>query len=71
MRKISYKLRDITRDTFINKLIDKYNISHAGLVYSILTTNPLDIPLHFIISVLASKIGLSKFAVAIIIAFLL
>lgn len=64
-------MRDIVRDTFINKLIDKYNISHVGLVYSILTTNPLDIPLHFIISVLASKFGVSKLAITIIVAFLL
>ena len=64
-------MRDIVRDTFINKLIDKYNISHVGLVYSVLTTNPFDIPLHFLISVLASKFGVSKLAITIIVAFLL
>lgn len=71
MTKIRYKIQDIVRDTFINKIIDKYNISHAGLLYSILTTSPLDIPLHFLISVIASKFGISKLAITILLAFLL
>ena len=65
--KISYKFRDIVRDTLINKLFDKYNITNGAVLYSILTYNPLDI----VITVLSAKFGISKIIVTIILAFLL
>lgn len=67
MTKISYKFRDIVRDTVINKLFDKYNITNGAVLYSILTYNPLDI----VITVLSAKFGVSKLIVTLILAFLL
>lgn len=67
MKKISYKFRDIARDTLINKIFDYYHITNGALLYSIITTNPVDI----VISILAAKFGISKIIITIIIAFLL
>jgi len=67
MKKFSYKIRDIARDTFINKIFDKYNITNGAVLYSILTYNPIDI----VITVLSAKFGISKILITIILAFLL
>jgi hypothetical protein len=67
VKKISYKFRDIIRDTLINKLFDYFHITNGALIYSIITTNPVDI----VISILAAKFGISKILVTLIIAFLI
>ena len=67
MKKFSYKIRDIARDAFINKIFDKYNITNGAVLYSILTYNPIDI----VITVLSAKFGISKILITIILAFLL
>lgn len=67
MKKFSYKIRDIARDTLINKLFDKYNITNGALLYSILTYNPLDI----VITILSAKFGVSKLIITLVLAFLL
>lgn len=60
-------MRDIIRDTFINKMLDKYNITNGVVLYQILTFNPLDV----VIGILSAKFGISKLLVTIILAFLL
>ena len=67
MKRVSYKIRDICRDTAITKLLNHYNINNGLLIYSIVSANPIDI----IIGIIAAKLGLSKIVVTIIIAFLL
>ena len=67
LKRISYKIKDIARDTFINKILNHYNISNGLLIYSILSANPIDI----VVGILATKFGVSKVIVTLIIAFLL
>lgn len=67
MKKFTYKIRDIVRDTLINKLFDKYNITNGAVLYSILTYNPLDV----VITVLSAKFGVSKLIITLVLAFLL
>lgn len=66
-RRCLLKFRDIGRDNLINKILEHYNIQNGILLYNIITANPIDI----VIAILASKLGLSKFIVTIIIAFLI
>lgn len=66
-RRCFLKFRDIGRDNLINKILEHYNIQNGILLYNIITANPIDI----VIAILASKLGLSKFIVTIIIAFLI
>ena len=60
-------MNDIARDTIINKLLTYYNINNGILLYNILCTNPIDI----VVGIIASKFGVSKVIVTLIIAFLL
>lgn len=65
--RVNYKIRDIARDTLVNKLLTYYNINNGILLYNILCSNPIDI----VVGIIASKFGLSKVVVTLIIAFLL
>ena len=64
---VGYKIRDICRDTVVTKLLNHYNLNNGLLFYSIVSANPIDI----IIGIIATKLGLSKVVVTLIIAFLL
>lgn len=59
--------RDTATEYAINKLCNIYNIEYGLILYSVMSLNPLDI----IISLLASKLGLSKVAITLIIAFII
>ena len=61
-------MRDTARDILIDKLVKHYNISSYGLtIYAVMAINPLDA----VVSILAAKLGLSKLAITLIIAFLI
>jgi len=64
--KIYYKIRDIGRDTLMNKLFTHFNLNSTLMLYNIISANPIDI----IIGIIASKLGLSKVIVLLIIAFI-
>lgn len=61
------KFIDIGRDMFINRLLSHFNLNNGLLIYSIITTNPLDV----CVAILCSKLGVSKIIITLIIAFLL
>jgi hypothetical protein len=65
--RVFFKLRDIGRDTIINNLLSHYNIHNGLLLYNIITAKPIDIA----IAIIASKFGVSKFIITLIIAFLI
>ena len=65
--KVINKLYCNCRDAFINNLLMTYNLKVGLFAYQIATFSPLD-P---IITILASKIGVSKLVMLIIISFIL
>ena len=67
IKNIFFKFFDIGRDTLINKLLNYYHINNGILIYSIISANPIDL----VIGLLASKLGLSKVVIMLIVAFLL
>jgi hypothetical protein len=67
IKNIFFKFFDIGRDTLINKLLNYYHINNGILIYSIISANPIDM----VIGLLASKLGLSKVVIMLIVAFLL
>jgi len=67
LKNIFFKFFDIGRDTLINKLLNYYHINNGILIYSIISANPIDL----VIGLLASKLGLSKVVIMLIVAFLL
>jgi len=67
LKNIFFKFFDIGRDTLINKLLNYYHINNGILIYSIISANPIDM----VIGLLASKLGLSKVVIMLIVAFLL
>jgi hypothetical protein len=50
----------------MNKLFTHFNLNTGLILYNIISANPIDI----IIGVIASKLGLSKIVVMLIIAFI-
>ena len=67
IKNIFFKFFDIGRDTLINKLLNYYHINNGILIYSIISANPIDM----VIGLLASKLGLSKVVIMLIVAFLI
>jgi len=67
IKNIFFKFFDIGRDTLINKLLNYYHINNGILIYSIISANPIDL----VIGLLASKLGLSKVVIMLIVAFLI
>lgn len=67
MKKISYKISNVVRDYGVSLLLTHYNLHTALTIYNIATTTPLDI----VIYILSIKLGLSKVAIMVILAFLL
>ena len=65
--KVISKLYGNIRDVIINNLLMTYNLKVGLLAYEIVSFSPLD-P---IITILASKIGVSKLMMLIIISFIL
>lgn len=65
--KFCYRLKDIGRDTIVNKILTHYNIQNGLLFFNILCANPID----YLTGILAAKLGLSKIVVTLIIAFLI
>jgi hypothetical protein len=66
MKKISYKMTYIGRDLAISNLLTHLNMANTLFVYNLITSSPIDIAIFF----LSSKLGLSKVAVLLILAFL-
>ena len=67
MKKISYKITSIARDYGMGVLLNHYNLQTALTIYNIATTRSLDI----VIYILSIKLGMSKMAIMIVLAFLL
>jgi hypothetical protein len=67
VKNVGYKLRDLARDTLVDRLFKYYNVTNGMLLYNLLTYNPLDV----VITILSAKFGISKIIVTLILAFLL
>ena len=67
VKRVIGKLYCNFRDAFINNLLMTYNLKLGVFAYQMVTFSPLD-P---IITLLASKIGVSKLVMLVIISFLL
>ena len=67
MKKISYKITSIARDYGMTVLLNHYNLQTVLTLYNIATTTPLDI----VIYILSIKLGMSKMAIMVVLAFLL
>ena len=65
MSRVFIRMIETGRDSAINYIISSFNSKYL-LAYQIITANPLDIA----ITILSLKLGLSKYAVILIIAFL-
>jgi hypothetical protein len=66
VRKVISKIYGNFRDAIINNLLMTYNLQLGLFAYQMVTFSPLD-P---IITILASKIGVSKLVMLVIISFL-
>ena len=67
MNRVVFKIRDLGRDTILNKIFRIYNISDGViLAYSLLSTDALEV----VVSVLLSKLGMSKYFIILILALL-
>ena len=67
MRRVGRNLYGLGRDAIINQLFVSLNASHCLMAYNIITLNPLNVA----ITIIASKFGLSKMTVMLILAFVL
>lgn len=67
MRRVARNLYGLGRDALINELLMSLNAKGCLIAYNIITLNPVNVA----ITLLASKFGLSKFAVMLILAFIL
>jgi len=67
VKKISYKISSVARDYGVGVLLTHYNLHTALSIYNLVTTSPIDI----VVFVLSSKFGLSKFAIMVILAFII
>ena len=67
MKKISYKITSIARDYGMSVLLNHYNLQTVLTIYNVVTATPLDI----VIYILSIKLGMSKMAIMVILAFLL
>jgi len=62
---MGYKLKSQTQDVGIKSLLNHFNIPFGIQLYQVLTVSPIDIA----IGILATKLGLPKIAILLIIAF--
>ena len=67
MRRVSYNVWSIARDMAVNQFLIALNSPQCVLLYNIATANPIQIA----ITMIASKFGISKMAVVLILAFIL
>ena len=65
--KITYNLLGIGRDYLINELLLKFNIQYTVQIYQLITLKGSQVALTIILS----KLGLTKIAIMLIIGFLL
>ena len=65
--RVSYRLRDLARDTLVDRIFRYYHIDSGLMLYQLLTYNPLEV----VIGILSAKFGISKIIITIIVAFLL
>ena len=65
--KISYNLLSIGRDYLINELLLKFDIQYTVQIYQLITVNGSQVAL----TIMLSKLGLTKIAILLIIGFLL
>lgn len=67
MRRVCGNLFNIGRDTLITKLLKEIGAIHTLSLYNLVTINPVQVA----VTAIASKFGISKMTVVLILAFVL